>query len=43
MKSIKQSPLYSKPHITLVNYMQYEMIEERIINHLNRLPWVFSQ
>lgn len=26
--------LYSKPHITLVNFVQYEMMEERIINRL---------
>lgn len=27
--------LYSKPHITLVNFLQYEMMEERILNRLN--------
>lgn len=27
--------LYSKPHIVLVNFVQYEMFEERIINRLN--------
>lgn len=26
--------LYGKPHITLVNFVQYEMMEERIINRL---------
>ncbi len=26
--------LYSKPHLTLVNFVQYEMMEERIINRL---------
>jgi len=26
--------LYSKPHITLVNFVQFEMIEERLINRL---------
>jgi len=26
--------LYSKPHITLVNFIQFEMIEERLINRL---------
>lgn len=26
--------LYSKPHITLVNFVQYEMIEERLTNRL---------
>jgi 2'-5' RNA ligase len=26
-----------KPHITLANFIQYEMKEERIVNHLNRI------
>jgi 2'-5' RNA ligase len=26
--------LYSKPHLTLVNFVQYEMMEERILNRL---------
>lgn len=26
---------WGKPHITLVNFLQYEMMEERIINRLN--------
>ena len=26
---------WGKPHITLVNFVQYEMIEERIVNRLN--------
>ena len=26
--------LYSKPHITLVNFVQFEMIEERLVNRL---------
>ena len=25
---------WGKPHLTLVNYVQYGMMEERIINHL---------
>jgi len=25
---------WGKPHVTLVNFVQYEMMEERIINHL---------
>lgn len=28
------SALYGKPHLTLVNFVQYEMAEERIINRL---------
>ena len=27
--------VYGKPHITLVNFVQYQMIEERLINRLN--------
>jgi 2'-5' RNA ligase len=26
--------LYSKPHITLVNFVQFEMLEERLVNRL---------
>lgn len=33
--------LYSKPHITLVNYVQYEMFEERIINRLHTIAMGF--
>ena len=29
--------VYGKPHITLVNFVQYEMMEERIINHLKTI------
>ncbi len=29
--------LYSKPHVTLVNFTQYEMMEERIINRLHHI------
>jgi 2'-5' RNA ligase len=28
---------WGKPHITLVNFLQYEMMEERIINHLHTI------
>ena len=28
------SVVYGKPHITLVNFVQYEMMEERLLNHL---------
>ena len=28
--------LYSKPHITLVNFVQYEMLEERLLHRLRR-------
>jgi len=31
------SAVYGKPHITLVNYVQYEMFEERILNHLKTI------
>jgi 2'-5' RNA ligase len=30
-----------KPHITLVNYVQYEMMEERVINHLKTIAMGF--
>ncbi len=29
--------LYSKPHLTLVNFVQYEMMEERLVNRLNTI------
>ena len=28
---------WGKPHITLVNYLQYEMMEERVINRLHQV------
>ncbi len=31
------SALYAKPHLTLVNFLQYEMREERIVNRLNNI------
>ena len=31
------SAVYGKPHITLVNYVQYEMFEERILNRLKTI------
>lgn len=30
-----ESAVYSKPHLTLVNFVQYQMMEERLINRLN--------
>lgn len=33
--------LYSKPHITLVNFIQYEMFEERIANRLKAIAMGF--
>lgn len=32
---------WGKPHITLVNFIQYEMMEERIINRLNLVAMGF--
>ena len=29
--------LYSKPHLTLVNFTQYEMMEDRIVSHLKTI------
>lgn len=31
------SALYGKPHLTLVNFLQYEMREERMVNRLNNI------
>ena len=31
------SAVYGKPHITLVNFIQYQLMEERIINHLKTI------
>jgi 2'-5' RNA ligase len=33
--------LYSKPHLTLVTFTQYEMVEERIIQHLKTIAMGF--
>ncbi|MCP9749954.1 2'-5' RNA ligase family protein [Ferruginibacter sp. HRS2-29] len=35
------SALYGKPHLTLVNFVQYEMAEERIINRLKNIGMGF--
>ncbi len=36
-----QTALYSKPHVTLVNFVQYEMFEERIVNRLQTIAMGF--
>jgi 2'-5' RNA ligase len=33
---------WGKPHITLVNFVQYEMMEERIVNHLKTIAMGFQ-
>lgn len=33
--------LYAKPHIVLTNFVQYEMMEERIVNRLNIIAMGF--
>jgi 2'-5' RNA ligase len=33
---------WGKPHLTLVNFVQYEMMEERIINHLKTIAMGFQ-
>lgn len=33
---------WGKPHITLVNFVQYEMMEERILNHLKTIAMGFQ-
>lgn len=35
------SAVYGKPHITLVNFVQYELFEERINNHLKAVAMGF--
>ena len=35
--------LYSKPHITLVNFVQFEMMEERLINRLKIIASAYSE
>jgi len=34
--------LYSKPHITLVNFVQFEMREERLVNHLKTIAMSYQ-
>jgi 2'-5' RNA ligase len=34
---------YSKPHITLVNFIQFEMMEERLINRLKIIASAYSE
>lgn len=36
------SALYSKPYITLVNFIQFEMVEERLINRLKIIASAYS-
>ncbi len=33
---------WGKPHITLVNFLQYQMMEERIINHLHTIAMSYQ-
>ena len=33
---------WGKPHITLVNFVQYEMMEDRIVNHLKTIAMGFQ-
>lgn len=30
---------WGKSHITLVNFVQFEMMEEKLVNRLKQLPW----
>src|SRR5665647_1696400 len=34
--------LYSKPHITLVNFVQFEMMEERVVNRLKTIAMGYT-
>ena len=36
------SALYGKPHITLVNFVQFEMMEERLVNHLKTIAMGYT-
>ena len=36
-KYTAETALYSKPHLTLVNFVQYGMVEERLLNRLNAI------
>ena len=36
------SALYGKPHITLVNFVQFDMMEERLINHLKTIAMGYT-
>ena len=37
------APLYSKPNISLVNFIQFEMMEERLINRLKIIASAYSE
>ncbi|MEP6951234.1 MAG: 2'-5' RNA ligase family protein [Ginsengibacter sp.] len=34
--------LWSKPHITLINFVQFEMMEEKIVNHLKTIAMGYT-
>jgi len=36
------SSMYTKPHITLVNFVQFEMMEERIVNRLKTIAMGYT-
>ncbi len=36
------SALYGKPHITLVNFVQFEMMEDRLVNHLKTIAMGYT-
>ena len=36
------SALYGKPHITLVNFVQFDMMEERLVNHLKMIAMGYT-
>ncbi len=40
-KYLSSAALYSKPHLTLVSFTQYELMEERIINRLHHIAMGF--
>ncbi|CAN5146985.1 hypothetical protein BH20BAC1_BH20BAC1_07370 [soil metagenome] len=37
-----ETALWGKPHITLVNFVQFEMLEERLVNHLKTISMGYT-
>lgn len=37
-----ENALWGKPHITLVNFVQFEMMEERLVNHLKTISMGYT-
>ncbi len=37
-----ETALWGKPHITLINFVQFEMLEERLVNHLKTISMGYT-